>query len=122
MDEQIRQSIKFDIEQLEQELEKIDNEIQYKEDELDFVSSKVKGVGTGAGALAFGLIGLAGLASRNPSLAKQASSLGALKGGEFGYDTSEKALQSLETDIALLKRERDNLLSRIKTAKDKLNK
>lgn len=41
---------------------------------------------------------------------------------EFGYETTEKALQILETDIVLLKRERDNLLIKIKTAQDKLNK
>jgi len=122
MDDQLKQSIQFDIEQLELELKKIENEIQYKEGELKFMSSKVKGVGAGAGAMAFGLAGLTGLATRNPSLARQAFSLGALKGSEFGYDKAEKALQSLETDIALLKRRRDNIFNRIKSAKDKFGK
>ena len=120
MDEQIKQSIQFDIQHLEIELNKIENEIRRKEDELKFMSSKVKSVGVGAGALAFGLMGLTGLTTRNPSLAKQAFSLGALKGGEFGYDTAEKALQTLETDIALLNKDRDNILRRIKATKDKL--
>jgi hypothetical protein len=120
MDEQKRQSIQFDIQQLEIQLKEIENEIQYKEDELDLVSSKLRGFGAGAGALSFSLGALSLLATRNPKIAKEAFTMGAVKGGDTGYDISEKALQALETDIALLKRDREHILRRLKTANDKL--
>ena len=60
------------------------------------------------------------LVTRNPKIAKEAFTLGAVKGGDTGYDISEKALQALETDIVLLKRDREHILRRLKTAKDQL--
>ena len=55
-------------------------------------------------------------------MAKEAALIGALKGAETGYSISEKGLQNLETEIALLKRNQNNILDRLKTAREKLQK
>jgi len=123
MDDQLKQSIKFDIEQLEQELKKIENEIQYKEGELKFVSSKVKGVGTGAGFVSGALTALSFLpAGKGFNIVKNIAPVTGIKGAEMGYEAAEKSLQILETDIALLMRDRNNILNRLKIAKRKLKK
>ena len=120
MDAEKRQSIKFDIEQLEMQLKTIEREIEYKEDELKFISPKVKGMGAVSGGLAYGLAALALLGTRNPKIAGQAFSLGALNGADNGYDLSEKALIELQAKIALLKQERNLIIRKIEDAKAKL--
>lgn len=103
------------------ELQRIENEIRYKEDELKFVSNKTKPMGVVAGALSYGLGALALLGTRNPSVATQAFSLGAIKGGEQGYDIADTSLKTLEADIVVLKQERDRILRVIQDRKQKLN-
>lgn len=107
--------------QLKIELNKIENEIKDKEDEFKFVSSKTKTVGAAAGFISGALSVLSFTpAGRALNAIRKIAPITGIKGAEMGYDIAEKGLQSLETDIALLKRDRDSILSRLKTAKEKL--
>ncbi len=121
MDEQKRQSIQFDIDQLEIQLKEIEYEIQYKEDELKFVSSKVRPAGIVGGA-ASGLLGFLSLspAGRSISAIKNIAPVVGIKGADTGNSISETFLKNLQVEIALLKRDREHIIKQIKDRKDKL--
>ncbi len=118
MDEQKRQSIQFDVNQLEIELKRIENEIEFKEGELKFVRSGT--IGVGATGMGIGALILKQAKSIHP-IGKAVAIGSFIAGAGKGYDYSDSALRSEEAKIFNLKQERDRLINIICDRKKKLD-
>jgi hypothetical protein len=118
MDEQLKQSIGYDITQLEAELTRIENEIKFKEEQLDFVKKGTTAVGVTAATV--GSV-LTKQVLKSTFLGHAALIGSALVGAEKGYDYSQAAQNAEESNIIVLKQERDRIKKIIEDRKRQIN-
>lgn len=116
MNTQMKQSLEFDLKNLNEELKKIESEIKEKREKLAFISGKVKAVGTAGGGISGGLTKIL---MRGPMPIKLGA-LAVVEGAEIGYDLADKAVRKMEVNIGLLENKRNNILKKIETVRQRI--
>lgn len=118
MDQQKSQSIEFDIQQLQMQLDDVNEQIKFKKEQNDFARRGSTAVGVGSGAVANFLFRNA--ISRTPlGLPIAISNL--IAGAKTGETISDIANNANETEVLSLIQTRDNIKAKIKRRREELN-
>ena len=106
MDDHKKQSIKFDIQELEKKLADVEKEIEFLKEQLKHVEKGTVGVGIfGMGMATF----FAKQAFRKTPMGRAAALGAILTGAKSGYELADRALELERTKIIVLEQERDRL-------------